>query len=176
MSDDSDIGDDIEDVPIPPPSYRLDDVSDRASSPNQEDSSSAPSSYRLCGDNVDKSIKHRYMRSATSGSVSDIHYLHSYAVKNRISTHGLSEASPATPTADAKQLALSLLPSADDDSTISKNFVALVSRVLVDQLPFFEHTFDHVVAWHTPHSFSEQMKAKSDVVGLWYLISLLVIG
>ena len=138
MTDDSDVGDDIEDVPIPPLSDRLDDIS-------EEESASIPSSCRLCGDNVDKSIKHRYMRSDTSGNVSDIHYFHSYAVKNRISTNGLSEASPATPTLDAKQVAVSLLPSADDDSTISKNFVTLVSRVLVDHLPFFKYSFDHAV-------------------------------
>ena len=106
------------------------------------------------------------MSSDASINVSALHYFHSYTLKNRVSICGLSEAFPVTPTMEAKQIALTLLPSVDDDSTIYNNFVTLVSRVLVEHLPFFKHSFDGVVSWHIPHSFSEQMKCKSDMVSI----------
>ena len=39
--------------------------------------------YRICGDNIDKSVKHRYMRSDFQVS-SSLHYFHSYATADRI--------------------------------------------------------------------------------------------
>ena len=57
--DECDEGESIEDVPIPPSTYHIEE-----SSPTQQKSSTTEvPGYRLCGDNVDKSVKHRYMRS-----------------------------------------------------------------------------------------------------------------
>ena len=66
---------------------------------------------------------------------------------------------------EAKQIVLTLLPSVDDDSTIYKNFVTFVqvSCVRVEHLPFFEHSFNGVVSWHT---HVEQRKHKCDVVSI----------
>ena len=46
--------------------------------------------YRLCGDNIDKTVKPRYMRSDTHKTES-IHYFHSYAIANRVDFSDLSE-------------------------------------------------------------------------------------
>lgn len=154
---------DIDDVPIPPSSYQREETSHI---PNhlQPTMAKVPAGFRLCGDNVDKCVKHRYMRSDASSTVSSIHYFHSYSVKNRVNTVGLSDAPPNSPAQDNEKIALSLLPSPSDDSTIKKNFVVHLSRVLVDHVPFFKHSFDGAVSWHIVHKCSEQIKLKSNVV------------
>lgn len=40
------------------------------------------SSFRLCGDNIDKTIRRRFLRSDISNT--SLHYFHSYAVLNRV--------------------------------------------------------------------------------------------
>ena len=123
--------------------------------------------YRLCGDNIDKTVKQRYMRSDTTKSGS-IHYFHSYAVASRIDFSHLSETTPLLPRVDLHQLATSLLPSPDDDLLIRRNFSTLVSRVLVSNINFFKLTFDGVVQWHIKHEFYEEMSRKSEVVSIVY--------
>ena len=160
--DECDEGESIEDVPIPPSTYHIEE-----SSPTQQQSSTTEvPGYRLCGDNVDKSVKHRYMRSDASSNVSSIHYFHSYAAKNRVNTSGLSDAAPDSPAKDQKKIALSLLPSPSDDSIMKENFAIHLSRVLVEHVPFFEHSFDGAVSWHVTYKYSEQMKLKSDMVSI----------
>ena len=46
--------------------------------------------FRLCGDNVDKTIKQRHMRLATR-KLESIHYFHIYAVADRIDFSHLSK-------------------------------------------------------------------------------------
>lgn len=61
--------------------------------------------YRLCGDNIDKTVRHRYMRT------SSLHYFHSYAIADRIDFSNLSEERQPTSIADNRALAFLLLPS-----------------------------------------------------------------
>lgn len=119
--------------------------------------------YRLCGDNIDKTVKQRYVRTDTTATGS-IHHFHSYAVLDRIDFHGMSETIPATGVTDPHQLALSLLPSPEDDVAMRNNISILISRVLVNNLDFFNLSFDRVVDWHIKHEFFEEMSKKSDVV------------
>lgn len=65
---------------------------------------------------------------------------------------------------DQLQLALSLLPSPEDDDTIRKNICILISRILYNNLDFFKTAFDGVVEWHIEHSYYKEMSTKSDVV------------
>ena len=116
--------------------------------------------YRLCGDNIVKGIKQRYMRVGKQG-LDAIHYFHSYAVSNRVDSTGME---------DQHQIALSLLPSADDDDVIRNNISILLSRVLVKSLAFFKMSFDGVVNWHIQHQFYEEMSKKSDVVSIDHAI------
>lgn len=64
--------------------------------------------YRLCGDNIDKTVRHRYMRCGVS-KPNSIHYFHSYAVADRISLDGMSEAVLPLPSVDTEQLSISFL-------------------------------------------------------------------
>ena len=119
--------------------------------------------YRLCGDNIDKTVKQRYIRSDKTGTES-IHHFHSYAVSDRIDFSDMSEILPATGVTDPQQLALSLLPSPEDDAAMRNNISILISRVLVNNLDFSKLSFDKVVDWHIKHDFYQQMSTKSDVV------------
>ena len=63
-----------------------------------------------------------------------IHYFHSYAVADRINFSDLSETAPLLPNVSDEQLAISLLPSVEEDMAIHNNFATLVARALVRSL------------------------------------------
>ena len=68
--------------------------------------------YRLCGDNIDKTVRARYMRSER-GKPESIHYFHSYAALDRIDFSNLSECRLPLPCVSDNKIADSLLPSND---------------------------------------------------------------
>ena len=117
--------------------------------------------YRLCGDNIDKTVKQHSMRS-DAYKTGSIHYFHSYAVADRIDFSSLPETTPPLPSVDVLQLATSLLPMMWPCAKI----LPLVSRILFGSIDFFKLTFDDVVEWHIKHEFYEQMSRKSDVVSI----------
>ena len=71
--------------------------------------------FRICGDNIDKNIHTRYMRSDKRNT--SLHYFHSYAVLNRIDVSALTDEIPETSNLDSKIVAHTLLPSPADDKT-----------------------------------------------------------
>ena len=73
--------------------------------------------YRICGDNIDKSVKHRYMRSDFQGS-SSLHYFHSYATADRIDFSKLSDKSPPAKQLGNHAEAFILLPSLEDEEAL----------------------------------------------------------
>ena len=121
-----------------------------------------PMSFKLCGDNLDKTVKRRYMRS-DEGNLS-LHYFHSYAVLDRIHTILFSDSLSPTCFPEPEQIARSLLPSPSDDCTLKQNFAVLISRVLATHMKFFSFSFDDAVQWHILHKFSTEMSKKSTVV------------
>ncbi len=72
--------------------------------------------YRFCCDNIDKTIKTRYMRSDKQNV--SLHYFHSYAVLNSIDTSQFSETVPDTSKLNIETVANSLLPSVADQLKI----------------------------------------------------------
>ncbi len=122
-----------------------------------------PTMYHLVGDNVDKGIKQRYMRVGTS-KPDDIHYFHSYAVGDRIDFMNLSDQVIPTLQQNSEQVAVSLLPTSDDDLALRNNMCILMSRILYENMGFFNLAFDSVVDWHIKHQFYDEMSTKSKVV------------
>ena len=120
--------------------------------------------YTLCGDNIDKIIRSRYLRTNSNATATSLHYFHFYAVKDRIDFGDLREKAIVCDGADQLQLALSLLPSPEDDEAIRKNICILISRILYNNLGFFKTAFDGIVEWHIEHSYYKEMSTKSDVV------------
>lgn len=119
--------------------------------------------YQLCGDNIDKGIKQRHMRTNIKAPQS-IHYFHYYAVADRIDFSGLSDQIIPTQQEDQTKVALSLLPTDDDDSALRSNICILLSRIAYDNMGFFKASFDGVINWHLKHEFSAEMSTKSVVV------------
>ena len=90
--------------------------------------------YTLCGDNIDKIIRRRYLRTDSNATATSLHYFHFYAVKDRVDFGDLGEKVIVCDGVDQLQLALSLLASPEDDDIIRKNICILISRI---QLGFF---------------------------------------
>ena len=122
-----------------------------------------PRGYRLCGDNIDKTVRPRYMHSDKRNQ--SLHYFHSYAVQNRVNVSNLSD-SPVNITLSPERMATSILPSIEDDSKLKCNMAVLVSRVLASHMKFFNFSFADAVKWHIEHQFSEEMSQKSVVVSM----------
>lgn len=129
----------------------------------QLEASHKPHGYRLCGDNIDKTVRPRYMRSDKRNQ--SLHYFHFYAVQNRVNVSNLSDSS-VNITLSPETKAISMLPSIEDDSELKRNMAILVSRVLVSHMKFFNFSFVDAVKWHIEHQFSEEMSEKSVVVSI----------
>ncbi len=137
----------IADVPMPPPSHDSKTVSDIDSTSSESDYNEddvVQKSYRLCRDNIDKSVKHRYMRLDQLSK--GFHYFNSYMPRKteQIFIHVYNPSPRGT--------ALTMFPSSDDDSILSSNIGTIVSRVLVNHDPFFTKTFSGTVTGHIPHT------------------------
>ena len=120
--------------------------------------------YTLCGDNIDKMIRHWYLWTDSNATATSLHYFHFYAVKDRIDFSDLVEKAILCHGADQLQLVLSLLPLPEDDIALRRNLCVLISRILYNNLEFFKVAFDGIVEWHIEHSFYQEMSKKSDVV------------
>ena len=123
-------------------------------------------SYKLVGDNIDKSVRARYLRYDSGYGNRSLHYFHYYAVLNRIDFSDLPDVHPHTCQNSPRQIVVSLLPSADDDAILRHLFVTQVSRILCTHIPFFKSTFGDVIEWHIEHRYYSAMSTKSHVVHL----------
>ena len=112
----------------------------------------------LVGDNVDKTVKTRYMRADQQGK--SLHYFHAYAVQDRFDLTMPEEALsiPDNPDLDT------LLPSDWDESTMKRFFAIHVARILCKYMPFFSEDFGDVIPKHLDHPLSSEMSQKSKVV------------
>ena len=116
----------------------VDAYTDQTSSSQLEshDHTTAVTLYKLCGDNIDKTVHQRYMRSDSHGTRS-LHYFHSYAIADRINFSNLSQETQPSRSLNSHTQALLLLPSLEDEEALKKNFKILISRILYDNIPFF---------------------------------------
>ena len=120
-------------------------------------------SYKLVGDNIDLSIKPRYMRYDRFKHQS-LHYFHMYAVQNRINVSDLCRQRKGTLPVPISEIASSLLPSKADDDVLHENIAIFIACTLVDHLSFFSVTFSGISIHHTPHKYPKEMLHKSIVV------------
>ena len=129
--------------------------------------------FRFCGDNLDKNVHRRHLRSDKRNQ--SLHYFHLYAVENRIDVSELSDVSPnISEITDINTATISLLPKRGDDKIIRENIAVLISRVLYHYFDFFNLSFDGVIDWHIGHKHYTEMSCKSVVVCYVITVSLLV--
>ena len=118
----------------------------------------------LVGDNIDITVNARYLRTEKHHNQS-LHFFHSYAVRDRIDMGSLSLDLPATCNPSPVRIALALLPSKDDDTSLLSNIAILISRVLITYMPFFAFAFSDAVTWHICHRFYKEMSSTSEPSG-----------
>ena len=68
-----------------------------------------------------------------------------------------------------------ILPSATDYKDLKENFAILVARTMQEHIPFFGGDFKGLIPAHTPHQYSDNMAAKSEVVSTIAIIIMLYI-
>ncbi len=120
--------------------------------------------FHLCGDNIDKNIKQRYFRTDKPSGTKSLHYFHYYAVKDRIDFSGMGEEPFKCSQADLKQVALSLLPTYEDDTALQENICTMISRVLCNNIPYFKQSFDGAIDWHIEHKYYHELSQPSEWV------------
>lgn len=123
------------------------------------------SGYKLVFDNINKNIKPRYMR-ADAQTIS-LNYVQMYGVKDRI-----DYSSAVSCQRSSVELNLyDILPSSRDYDSLKQDFTVLISRMIVNYLPFFREDFNNLVEKHIPHKYSHEMCKKSGVVSAYTYIS-----
>ena len=127
--------------------------------PNMPKPTGTLTTFKIVGDNIDKEIKPRHMRSDYQAR--SLHYFHSYAVRDRLNLDSYDD-SPSAPDPSLVNLEL-LLPSPDDNREIRHNMAILIARVLKKHMPFFS-TYGNGLEGHITHEFSEGMGQRSEVV------------
>lgn len=115
--------------------------------------------FKIVGDNIDKHIKPRDMRS--NYQARSLHYFHSYAVQDRLNMDDFDE-SISSPDPGAVSLEV-LLPTPQDEASIRNNMCILVARILKKYMPFFTK-YGKGVERHIIHQYSEEMSRTSRVV------------
>ncbi len=116
---------------------------------------------KFVGDNVDKQVSVRDIRSDHHGRL--MHMFSIFAVKARVSppfpVSGFSRPTLCTDTVER------FLPTKEDIIVIQGDLEVLVSRILCDYIEGFQE-LKRLVTKHIPHTYSEEMAAKSEVVVL----------
>ena len=116
---------------------------------------------KFVGDNVDKQVNVRDIRSDHHGKL--MHMFSIFAVKARVSPPPpVSAFSPPMLRTDAVEC---FLPSREDITIIQADLEVLVSRILCDYIKGLQE-LKRLVTKHIPHTYSEEMAAKSEVVVL----------
>ena len=86
----------------------------------------SPTHYHLCGDNLDKTVRQRYLRSDSHQS-SSLHYFHSYAVTDRVICFSLSE-KPNLKHLNGIELVSLMLPLLEDDENFAQKLQSSVFK------------------------------------------------
>ena len=89
--------------------------------------------FKCVGDNIDKNVKPRYMRTDTK--TRSLHFFNAYAVQDRVNCSNLdcSNVSASGTHLDVSKI----YPNDDDWYQLTQNCTILLSRVLAEYIPLF---------------------------------------
>lgn len=117
--------------------------------------------FKIVGDNIDKEIRPRHMRS--DYQTRSLHYFHAYALRDRLNLDSYDDNASAP---DQSSIDLeTLLPSPNDMRDIRHNMALLIARTLKKYVPYFAK-YAKGLERHITHEFSDEM-ARSSVVVSW---------
>ena len=117
--------------------------------------------YKLVFDNIDKTIKSRFMTQ--DSQTKTLHYVQAYAVKDRIDYSSIGGEQKNETNL------YKILPDLEDYHLLKERFVIHVSRIISTYLDFFKD-FKNLVQRHIPHRYSSEMCHKSEIVSTYYLL------
>ena len=117
--------------------------------------------FKLVGDNIDKTVKPRDMR--IDNQTQSLHYFHAYAVKDRIDVSHMED-QPSLPSLESVDIA-TILPTEQDHKAMKELFSIHIARVLKKFMPFFAK-FGSGLERHIKHDFFKEMSQKSEVVSV----------
>ena len=122
--------------------------------------------FKLCDDNLDKTVKPRFMR--IDRQACSLHFFNSFAVLDRIDLSSFSGICIQytlsfimtcfigfMPAVDTEVDIEEILPSHDIHASLMHNMTILVSRILVKNLSFFKLHFEDVVENHIKHKYTK---------------------
>lgn len=115
--------------------------------------------YKLVGDNLDKYVKPREMRSDVQSRM--LNYFNVIAVRNRVDGSQLDDR-PSIPDPSSIDVE-SMLPKANDENAIHVNFSILIARVLKKHMPYMTK-FGSGLEKHILHEYSVELSQESEVV------------
>jgi L1 cell adhesion molecule like protein len=117
--------------------------------------------FTIVGDNIDKNVRSRHMRLDRQNK--SLHYFHSFAVKDRVNLHNVSDTPPTELPAVSEAVEM-LLPNEDDHAAICDEFAILVAQMMCDNMQYFKENYGDIVQRHIPHQYEQEMSSKSEVV------------
>ena len=127
--------------------------------PNRSKPVSNMKTYKLVGDNIDKTVKPRDVRM--DNQTRSLHYFHSYAVRDRIDVSHMED-QPSLPSLESIDVT-TVLPTEQDQKSMKGLFSIHVARILKKRMPFFTK-FGDGLERHIKHDFFKEMSQKSEVV------------
>jgi hypothetical protein len=123
----------------------------------------SPSSngQKITIDNIDYRKEVHYM--TTDHQTEDVHYLTVSATTNRVNGNHLSS---LTPVDGLKEMYNGLcIPNHLEQSAQRENYISLVERIIVNNVPCMSFLKD-VVVQHIPHQFSAKVRSPTETVSL----------
>ena len=131
---------------------------EESSSGDAAASRSVNTGYKMVFDNIDMNVKPRHMTS--DKQTRSLHYVQSYAVKDRVNYDNLSNELPK------EVCVFDILPTNEDYEFLKRNFAILLSRVIVKFIPYFTSDYNELLTKHIPHEHSTEMATKSEIVSV----------
>ena len=117
--------------------------------------------YVMIGDNVDFTVVPTNICS--NKQKLSLHFFQSCAVRDRVDLSSSSSSMNTTkPVLNAVMSAVH--PSKEDNKAIACNLRVLISRILIDNVPYFNFTYSDLYPAHIIHKYSKEMSMKSEVV------------
>lgn len=129
--------------------------------PSDNPQTQAFPTFKLVGDNLDKSVHPRDMRMDCQTKA--LHYFHMYAVRDRVNLADYAD-NPSLPNISPSDLK-SILPTTQDEEVLQNNFAILIARTLTRHMPYFKK-FGSRLEHHLLHERYVEMSTKSEVVGI----------
>ena len=129
----------------------------------------ADQSVIIIGDNWDKNIRPRDMRS--KNQVKSLHLFHVIAVVSHIKTLHLNDTQS---TGNVRDIPIAdFLPSIKDCTAICDNYVVIIARVITENIKHFSSLHD-CVPMHIHHEYSAKMSLKTAVVSAVNMLLLIL--